>query len=357
MARRRPARHRARRGQLPHRRRGRRYLDGVSSLWCNVHGHRRPEIDEAIRAQLDRIAHSTLLGLTHPTAARAGRAPGRGRAGRPQQVFYSDNGSTAVEVALKMALQFWQQRRRAAEAAHRIPPPSSSAYHGDTSAPSPSAASTLFHERLRPAALRDASVPRHHPYRHRRRAARPRRHCRRTLRHWPDARRARSSAAFIIEPLVQGAAGMLVQPAGFLPARAQLCRPRTTSLLILDEVATGFGRTGDAVRMRTRKVSPRFSLPRQGADGRLPAAGGDAHHGARSSDAFLGHPSEGTHVLPRPHVHRQPAGCAAAHRDARHLRDDRPARAAARKVEHDSRELLEELRRRSGGRRDPPDAA
>jgi adenosylmethionine-8-amino-7-oxononanoate aminotransferase len=89
---------------------GRSYIDGVSSLWCNVHGHRHPLIDQALRDQLDRVAHSTMLGLTHPGAAElAARLIELAPPGL-QRVFYSESGSTAVEIALKMAFQYWRQR-------------------------------------------------------------------------------------------------------------------------------------------------------------------------------------------------------------------------------------------------------
>ncbi|MDQ4047929.1 MAG: aminotransferase class III-fold pyridoxal phosphate-dependent enzyme, partial [Actinomycetota bacterium] len=128
---------------------GRRYIDGVSSLWCNVHGHRHPRIDAAVREQLEQVAHSTMLGLTHPAAIRLARRlveiapPGLTR------VFYSDSGSTATEVALKMAFQFWQQRggedaRRTRFIALR------DAYHGDTLGSVSVGGIDLFHSIYRP---------------------------------------------------------------------------------------------------------------------------------------------------------------------------------------------------------------
>src|SRR5512147_1338258 len=90
---------------------GNRYLDGVSSLWCNVHGHRVPEIDAAIRAQLERIAHSTLLGLASEPAALLADELARVAPPGLSRVFYSDSGATAVEIALKMAFQYFHQRR------------------------------------------------------------------------------------------------------------------------------------------------------------------------------------------------------------------------------------------------------
>ncbi|MBI4114955.1 MAG: aminotransferase class III-fold pyridoxal phosphate-dependent enzyme, partial [Candidatus Omnitrophica bacterium] len=108
---------------------GRRYLDGVSSLWCNVHGHRVPEIDDAIREQLDKIAHSTFLGLSNVPAIQLAKKLVEIAPKGLTRVFYSDSGSEAVEIALKMAYQFWQQigekkKRKFARLTH--------AYHGDT---------------------------------------------------------------------------------------------------------------------------------------------------------------------------------------------------------------------------------
>ena len=128
---------------------GRRYLDGVSSLWCNVHGHRHPAIDEAVREQLDRVAHSTMLGLSHPGAAElAARLVELAPAGL-SRVFYSDAGSTAVEVALKMAFQYWQHRggqHVRKTSLRRL----TDAYHGDTIGSVSVGGMELFHTRLQP---------------------------------------------------------------------------------------------------------------------------------------------------------------------------------------------------------------
>jgi adenosylmethionine---8-amino-7-oxononanoate aminotransferase len=214
---------------------GRRYIDGVSSLWCNVHGHRHPRIDAAVRAQLDRVAHSTMLGLTHGPAIELARRlvelapPGLSR------VFYSDSGSTAAEIALKMAFQFWRQRGedRTRFVALRM------AYHGDTIGSVSVGGIDLFHSLYRPL-LFDA------------------------LRADPgdveqmeallDGHRG-EVAAVMMEPLVQGAAGMIVHPNGYLRAVRELC-DRHDVLLILDEVATGFGRTGRMFACEHERVAP-----------------------------------------------------------------------------------------------------
>jgi adenosylmethionine---8-amino-7-oxononanoate aminotransferase len=214
---------------------GRRYIDGVSSLWCNVHGHRHPRIDAAVRAQLDRMAHSTLLGVTHrPAIELAERLVGLAPPGLTR-VFYSDSGSTAAEVALKMAFQFWKQQgqERPRFVALRM------AYHGDTLGSVSVGGIDLFHSLYRPL-LFDAlkAEPGDAP------------HMDEVL-----AEHRGEVAAVIMEPLVQGAAGMLVHPAGYLRAVRELCDSHDV-LLILDEVATGFGRTGRMFACEHEGVSP-----------------------------------------------------------------------------------------------------
>jgi adenosylmethionine---8-amino-7-oxononanoate aminotransferase len=214
---------------------GRRYIDGVSSLWCNVHGHRHPRIDAAVRAQLERVAHSTLLGLTHrPAIELASRLVALAPPGLTR-VFYSDSGSTATEIALKMAFQFWKQRgdERRRFVALRM------AYHGDTIGSVSVGGIELFHSLYRPLLFDTLKAePGDLP------------HMERLLReHQGDV------AAVIMEPLVQGAAGMLVHPDGYLRAVRDLCDHHDV-LLILDEVATGFGRTGRMFACEHEHVSP-----------------------------------------------------------------------------------------------------
>ncbi len=217
---------------------GRRYIDGTSSLWCNVHGHRHPAIDRAVHEQLDRVAHSTMLGLSHSGAAElAARLVAIAPAGL-SRVFYSDSGSTAAEIALKMAFQYQQQRggehaRRSSFVRLR------EAYHGDTIGSVSVGGIDLFHAAYGPL-LFDTH------------AAEP-----------GDAddlarvldRHGEEVAAVIVEPLVQGAAGILVQPRGYLRAVRELC-DRHGALLICDEVATGFGRTGTMFACEQEDVSP-----------------------------------------------------------------------------------------------------
>jgi adenosylmethionine---8-amino-7-oxononanoate aminotransferase len=234
---------------------GNAYIDGVSSLWCNVHGHRHPRIDAAIREQLDRVAHVTSLGASNPTTIRLAKRlvdiapPGL------EHVFFSDDGATAVEVALKMAFQYWRQRE--------TPRPEKTcylalgeAYHGDTIGSVSVGGVEQFHATFRPllfevlrAAAPDtyrtppgvapAKLPAHY------------------LGQLESilAANHRRIAAMVIEPLVQAAAGMIFHPAGYLRGVRELTR-KYDVLLIADEVAVGMGRTGRMFACEHEDVAP-----------------------------------------------------------------------------------------------------
>ncbi len=228
---------------------GRRYIDGVSSLWCNVHGHRHEGIDRAMREQLGKVAHTTMLGLTHPGAAELAERLAELAPDGLRRVFYSDSGSTAVEVALKMAFQYWQQRggqhvRRTSFVRLR------DAYHGDTLGSVSVGGIDLFHATYRPLLFGSH-------------AAEPgdAADMARIL-----AAHEEEIAAVVIEPLVQGAAGMLVHPPGYLRAVRELC-DRHGVLLICDEVATGFGRTGTMFACEQERVAPDFLCVAKGLTG------------------------------------------------------------------------------------------
>ncbi len=272
---------------------GRRYIDGVSSLWCNVHGHRHPGIDTAVREQLERVAHSTMLGLSHPAAAELAAKlielapPGLSR------VFYSESGSTATEIALKMAFQFQQQRggqhaRRTSFVHLR------DAYHGDTIGSVSVGGIDLFHSTYRPLLFRTH-------------AAEP--------GDAADLERVLSCheeevAAVIVEPLVQGAAGMLVHPPGYLRAVRELC-DRFGVLLICDEVATGFGRTGTMFACEQEGVSPDMLCLAKGlTGGYLPLAATLASE--RIYEGFLGAPEEYRTFFHGHTYTGNPLACAAA---------------------------------------------
>ncbi len=229
---------------------GRRYLDGISSLWVTVHGHRNAAIDRAIRAQLGKVAHTTFLGLSHPLAIELAKELVRIAPEGLTKVFYSDNGSTAVEIALKMAFQYWQQRGGAFAHKRRFIA-LQEAYHGDTLGAVSVGGIDLFHQLYRPLLFPIWRVP--SPYRapwDRSRRPDPLKRLESLLKRSHD-----QVAGLIMEPLMQGAAGMLPSPPGFLKAVRSLCSQYNV-LLILDEVATGFGRTGTMFACEQEDVAP-----------------------------------------------------------------------------------------------------
>jgi adenosylmethionine-8-amino-7-oxononanoate aminotransferase len=229
---------------------GQRYLDGVSSLWANVHGHRRRELDEALVAQLNQVAHSTLLGLAHPAAIVLARRLAEIAPPGLSKVFFSDNGSTAVEVALKLAFQYWHNlgqtdKRRFLKLG--------GGYHGDTLGAVSVGGISLFHDLYRPLLFDSLEAPAPYCYRclHREDCSL---NCLSVLEEQVATHHG-ELAAVILEPLMQGAAGMIPQPPGYL-ARVREVTRRHGVLLIADEVATGFGRTGTMFACQQEEVSP-----------------------------------------------------------------------------------------------------
>jgi adenosylmethionine-8-amino-7-oxononanoate aminotransferase len=245
---------------------GKRYLDGTSSIWVNLHGHRHPMLDRAIKRQLDKIAHSSLFGVSNPPAVQLARALIQIAPKGLTRVFYSDNGSTAVEIALKMAIQYWQQRRPDAGPKHTFLH-LKLAYHGDTVGAVSVGNIELFHSRFK--SLLFPTLEADPPYCYR---------CPLSLT-YPSCEMAcldpierilkthhRELAGFIIEPLVQAAAGMLTSPPGYLKRIRELCT-KYDVLLIADEVATGFGRTGKMFACQHEGVTPDLMAISKGLTG------------------------------------------------------------------------------------------
>ncbi len=233
--------------------RGRRYLDGVSSLWCNVHGHRVPAVDRAVKAQLGRIAHSTFLGISHVPAVRLSKklieiAP-RGL----KRVFFSDSGSAAVEVALKMAYQYWRQNGKPQKKTFLK---LKNAYHGDTIGSVSVGGIGLFHEIFHPLLFKTLAAEAPYAYRDAFRGSEAAyaAHCAAKVEKILKKDHAKI-CALIVEPLMQGAAGMLKQPKGYLAHLRRLTR-KYGVLFIVDEVATGFGRTGKMFACEHERVTP-----------------------------------------------------------------------------------------------------
>ncbi len=245
---------------------GRRYIDGVSSLWCNVHGHRHPKIDQAVRGQLDKIAHSTFLGLSNVPAVELAEKLIQIAPKGLSRVFYSDSGSEAMEIALKIAYQYWQQKKD--------PKPEKKkfvhlelAYHGDTIGSVSVGGIDLFHKIYEPFLFETFSA--FSPYCYRCKFDLKPESCKRECFQELEEivkKHHRELVAIVIEPLMQGAAGMIHQPEGYLSKIRKLADDYDV-LLICDEVATGFGRTGKMFAVNHESVTPDIMAVAKGITG------------------------------------------------------------------------------------------
>jgi adenosylmethionine-8-amino-7-oxononanoate aminotransferase len=287
---------------------GRKYLDGVSSLWCNVHGHRKKELDDTIKEQLDSIAHSTFLGLSHVPGIQLAQKLIEIAPKGLKRVFYSDNGATAVEIALKMAVQYWQlkgenKRTQIASLAE--------SYHGDTVGSMSMGYSETFHRFYKNLLFPVLRLTPPHVFRYYQRM------------NEADALSAAikeaeekvsenriSLAALVMEPLMQGAAGMWAHPVEYVQALSEICR-RHGILFILDEVATGFGRTGKMFACEHARVTPDILCLAKGiTGGYLPLAATLTTEEIFS--AFLGEYKEFKTFFHGHTYTGNPLGCAAA---------------------------------------------
>jgi len=287
---------------------GKKYLDGVSSLWVNVHGHRKSEIDKAIIRQIKKLSHSTFLGLTHPTAIELALMLADITPAGLKRVFYSDNGSTAVEIAVKMAYQYWRHKGRPGRDKFLC---LNEAYHGDTIGSVSVGGMELFHEIFRPLLFKTIKAPAPSCYRCELGLKRP--SCKmacageleKLIRVHTD-----ELAGMVLEPLVQGAAGMLVHPEGYLKEVRRLC-DKYGLLMIADEVATGFGRTGRMFACSHEGVSPDIICLAKGiTGGYLPLAATVTTEGIY--EAFLGDYSEFKTFFHGHTYTANPLACAAA---------------------------------------------
>jgi adenosylmethionine-8-amino-7-oxononanoate aminotransferase len=318
---------------------GKKFLDGVSSLWCNVHGHRKEELDRAITEQLGRIAHSTFLGLSHVPGIELAEKLIEIAPQGLQRVFYSDDGATAVEIALKMAVQYWQLkgemgRTRFASLVE--------AYHGDTIGSMGVGYSETFHRFHRPLVAPALRLKPPHVFR------------------WFDKMSAQDAlkraiaeaeekltqekhtlAALIIEPLMQGAAGMWPQPAAYVKALRDVCRSNGI-LFIADEVATGFGRTGRLFACEHADVSPDILCMAKGiTGGYLPLAATLTTEEIFS--AFLGRYDEFKTFFHGHTYTGNPLGCAAALASLELFKQEKILERMEPKIEYLKRRLEEEF--------------
>ncbi len=263
---------------------GREYLDANSSIWTNLHGHSHPKINAAIQRQLKKISHSSALGFANePASLLAERLVKIANSKSPTQnpkltkVFFSDDGSTAVEVALKLAYEF-TRRTRGKESRPKFLS-LDGAYHGDTIGAVSAGHIDLFHKAYSGLLFKTDKVMSPYCYRCPFNRAKPERADAREYRkcHWEcvglvekkfasQKRKGNPYAAFVFEPLIQGSAGMIPQPEGWLKQTTDIARSHG-ALLIADEVMTGFGRTGSLFACRKENVQPDFLTLAKGLTG------------------------------------------------------------------------------------------
>jgi adenosylmethionine-8-amino-7-oxononanoate aminotransferase len=264
---------------------GRRYIDGVSSLWCNIHGHRVKKIDDAIKNQLDKIAHSTLLGLAQTKSIELAEKLIAIAPKNITKVFYSDSGATSVEIALKIAYQYFHNQGKKRDKFIAL----GESYHGDTIGSVSVGGIELFHSIFKPMLFETYFAPTPFPYRFNGSSEQ----CRQfSLDKIEELLKKHSDkiAAVLVEPLVQGAAGMIVHPRGFLKGIRELAK-KYNVLLIADEVATGFGKTGAMFACEIEGVEPDIMCLAKGiTGGYLPLAATLTTQ--KIFDAFLGEPDE-----------------------------------------------------------------
>ncbi|HVN24561.1 MAG TPA: adenosylmethionine--8-amino-7-oxononanoate transaminase [Syntrophorhabdales bacterium] len=243
---------------------GNRYIDGVSSLWVLVHGHGKEELLNTLQSQAARLCHSTLLGLANVPSLHLARKLVDIAPEGLTRIFYSDNGSTSVEVALKMAYQYWQQKGAKKRKTFLS---FVNGYHGDTLGVVSVGGIDLFHKVYRPLLFKTRKAP--SPYCYRCALKLKPESCHlacveafeKTIKKYRD-----ELCAVVIEPLVQGAGGMIVQPEGFLQSIWKITKENGL-FLIADEVATGFGRTGSLFACQQEDVTPDFMCVAKGITG------------------------------------------------------------------------------------------
>lgn len=270
---------------------GNQYLDGYASLWVNVHGHNDPELNAAIEQQIKKISHSTLLGSANVPSILLAKKLAEITPGHLTKVFYSDTGAAAVEIALKIAYQYWKNIDPKKYANKNTFISLKEAYHGDTVGAVSVGGMDLYHRIFRPLLFDRLEIPSPYVYRMEEYGDPDNivDYCLKKLETLLEERH-QEIAGLIIEPLVQGAAGIITHPNGFLKRAAELCK-KYRILLICDEVAVGFGRTGTLFACEQESVEPDIlCLGKAITGGYLPLAATITSENIYS--AFLGHPDE-----------------------------------------------------------------
>ncbi|OEG71697.1 hypothetical protein ATZ36_13355 [Candidatus Endomicrobiellum trichonymphae] len=329
---------------------GKKYLDGVSSLWVTLLGHRNPGIDKAIKKQIDKVSHTTFLGLTHKPAIDLSEKLLKILPNNLKKIFYSDDGSTAVEVALKMAYQYWQFKNEKRSIFLSL----KNAYHGDTIGAVSVGGVDLFHSRFRSLLFKSYFTMSPYCYRcvYRKKEIKfPT-----TAGNFKDhnmqmncegqcikevesilAENNKKIAAAVIEPLNQAAAGMIIMPKGYLKEYANLCKQHGIPL-ICDEVATGFGRTGKMFAIEHEDVKPDFiCLSKSITGGYMPLAVTATSN--EIYNAFLGKYEEFKTFFHGHSYTANPLACAAANAVLDMLKQNKILQKLQPKTKHLEKEL------------------
>ena len=317
---------------------GNRYLDTIASVWTNTFGHNDPDLNAALKTQLDKVAHSTYLGLSHPIAAQLGYQLCKAAPEGLDRIYYSDNGSNAIEIALKLSYQYWQhkgqpQRKRVIGM--------QGGYHGDTIGTMAAGNSGRFHEPFKPWFLDNWHFPA--PQCHRLNGEvlmADADHSLQTLENYLKEE-AHEVACLILEPSVQGAAGMMQQPDGFLKSIETLCRKYNIHL-ILDEVFVAFGRLGTLYACEQEAVNPDFLCLAKGISaGYLPLAATLIQ--SEIYDAFLGEWTEDRTFFHGHTFTANPLACAVALKNFEKLNALITSGALAKTIDAFGHQLAEKL--------------
>jgi len=288
---------------------GNKYLDGISSLWVNLHGHNNKKINQTIKKQLDKISHSTLLGLSNVPSIELAEKLIKITPENLKKVFYSDSGSTAIEIAIKMSFQYYQNQDPDTKKTKLLT--LTNAYHGDTIGSVSVGGMELFHKIYKPLLFNAFKAP--SPYCYRCPLGLEKNKCsleclQKTeeilrLHHW-------EICGMTVEPLIQAAAGMITMPKGYLKGIETLCKKHGI-FLITDEVATGFGRTGKMFACDHENIQPDIMTIAKGiTGGYLPLAAT-----LTSQEIYNGFLADHTEKKTFFHGHTytgNPLGCAAA---------------------------------------------
>jgi adenosylmethionine-8-amino-7-oxononanoate transaminase len=304
-----------------------------------VHGHRRPEVDKAVRDQLEKIAHSTLLGLGGVPSIEFAEKLSRFTPEGLNRVFYSDSGSTAVEVALKIAFQYW---RNLGIDTKKLFVTLQDAYHGDTIGSVSVGHIDLFHSVFHPLLFRTIAMPTPFPYRNPDLGADQLKQRSLDFLEETAKNRAHEIVAVVVEPIVQGAAGMIVHPEGFLKGVEEICR-KYDMLLICDEVATGFGRTGKMFACEHEDVKPDLMALAKGISaGYLPLAATVSNE--KVYQAFLAEYAQYKHFFHGHSYTGNALACAAAIANLEIFEEERVLEKMAPKIEKLSSLLESEIK-------------